>query len=105
MPELTIQIPRPPTTTIQQDITLEGQRRVNLIWEYTQAIIAILLILATSVASLKVVFYPVLPQQDIPNALVGFCGLVVGSYFQRTNHMNIGGVGHKITEDGRYDGR
>lgn len=30
-----------PTTTNEQNITTAGQRRINLIWEFTQAIIAV----------------------------------------------------------------
>lgn len=95
----------PPTTTIQQEITLAGQRRINLIWEYTQAAIAIIMVMTTAAASLKVVFFPNAGDLGVPPVLSGFCGLVIGSYFQRTNHMNIGGVGRKATDDERYIGR
>lgn len=95
----------PPTTTIQQEITLAGQRRINLIWEYTQAAIAIIMVLATAAASLKSVFFPGTGDTGVPPALTGFCGLVIGSYFQRTNHMNIGGVGRKATDGEQYIGR
>lgn len=30
----------PPTTTAEEDLVTHGQRRVNLIWEVTQSIIA-----------------------------------------------------------------
>lgn len=37
-----------PTTTEQQDLTVAGQRKVNLIWEFTQASIAILVVVANN---------------------------------------------------------
>jgi len=94
----------PPRTTIQQDLTVAGQRRVNLIWEYTQAVIAVILVGATAAAALKLVFQPA-GSQEVPTILAGLCGMVVGSYFQRTNHMNIGGVGAKPTDQEPYIGR
>jgi hypothetical protein len=77
-----------------------GQRRVNLIWEYTQAAIAIFITLATVVESIAVTFAGK-GEMAIPNILcVGF-GLVVGTYFQRTNHIKIGGVGSKVPGEDR----
>lgn len=94
----------PPRTTIQQDLIVAGQRRINLIWEYTQAVIAVILVGATAAAALKLVFKPA-GNQEVPTILAGLCGMVVGSYFQRTNHMNIGGVGAKPTDHEPYIGR
>lgn len=92
----------PPTTTAQQDITTAGQRKVNLIWEYTQAIIAVMLVGAFVAVVLRIVFKGI-NGQEVPAVLAAVCGTVVGSYFQRTNHMNIGGTGHKPQQP--YEGR
>ncbi len=92
----------PPTTTVQEDITKAGQRKVNLVWEYTQSAIALLFVVASVIifissamnATVKVEFPPILS-----NALF----LVIGFYFSRTNHAAIGGVGPKPNEE--YRGR
>lgn len=83
-----------PTTTTQQDITLAGQRRVNLIWEYTQATIALGVTIAMIYCAIKKI-----ESQDVRNAFF----LIVGFYFSRTNHSAIGGVGVKPTQE--YKGR
>jgi len=89
----------PPTTTIQQEITLASQRRVNLIWEYTQAVIAIFVVLAC----VSVGIWGTINGKDIPSFLSFICGNVVGFYFSRTNHAAIGGIGDKPTQP--YEGR
>jgi hypothetical protein len=72
--------------------TLRGQQKVNLIWEFTQAAIAVLITMAIVTASIMVL---VTGKGEIPNILCAGFGLVVGTYFQRTNHIKIGGVGYK----------
>jgi hypothetical protein len=84
------------TTTTQQDLTVAGQRRINLIWEGTQAIIAVLVIGATIYATLRQI-----PSQEISNAAF----LVVGFYFSRTNHEAVGGIGRKPVREQDYRGR
>jgi hypothetical protein len=91
----------PPTTTHQQDVTTAGQRKVNLIWEYTQAIIAVFVVTANIVvwinAALKGASPPI--SEGLTNAMF----LIIGFYFSRTNHAAIGGVGSKPSQD--YLGR
>jgi uncharacterized membrane protein YqgA involved in biofilm formation len=94
------QQPLAPTTTEQQDITTAGQRKVNLIWEYTQAIIALIVVIATMIAGLLTVFKP---AAQVPTILSVAFGTVVGFYFSRTNHQAIGGVGPKPQQ--KYEGR
>jgi|SRR5678815_1730680 hypothetical protein len=98
-----IQPSLPPTTTYQDDITKAAQRKVNLIWEYTQAIIAI----AVVIAVLIVAIYSVLNTNKvtIPPELTNTMFLIVGFYFSRTNHSAIGGVGRKTTDYQEYMGR
>lgn len=82
----------PPTTTSEQDLRTAGQRRVNLIWEYSQAFIALGIVLA------NVVYIFVLLMVSEPSAqalaaaeLLGNAFfLVIGFYFGRTNHARIG---------------
>jgi hypothetical protein len=78
--------PLSPTTTAQQDITTAGQRRINLIWEFTQAIIAISITWS--------LIYLAIKKIDSPEIKYAFF-LILPIYFIRTNHSLIGGVGPK----------
>jgi hypothetical protein len=93
--------PLPPTTTLQQDLTVQGQRKVNLIWEYTQAIIAITVVLANLVVGVSQGLRK--DKSDFPAMLSNCLFLVVGFYFSRTNHTAIGGIGRKPEQP--YEGR
>jgi hypothetical protein len=76
--------PLPPDTTAQSDLIAHGQRRINLIWEATQAIVTVMISGAAIYAALKG------KQADILNfAFVA----IVSTYYARTNHTKIGGVG------------
>jgi len=60
----------------------EGQRKINLIWEATQASIALLVVLANITAAFKL---------DIENGMLSNSFfLVIGFYFGRTNHARAG---------------
>jgi len=96
--------PKPPTTTAQQDITLAGQRRVNIIWEVTQAIIALTVTVACIVVGVHVGLSPT-PTTQVPSILSNAFFLIVGFYFSRTNHSAIGGLGRKANESQEYEGR
>jgi hypothetical protein len=86
--------PLSPTTTAQQDITTAGQRKINLIWEYTQAGIAIMVTLALIYTAISKI-----ESAEIRDAFF----LIIGFYFSRTNHQAIGGIGSKPTQ--KYEGR
>lgn len=75
-----------PETTEQEDITKAGQRRINLIWELTQATIAVLI--TTAVILLKV---KKIESDVLDNAFL----IIITMYFVRTNHRLIGGIGEK----------
>ena len=90
-----------PTTTSQQDITTAGQRKVNLIWEYTQAIIAVFVVFTTLGTAMYMEIEGKMDQ--IPTIFSTAFGLIVGFYFARTNHATIGGTGDKPSR--RYEGR
>jgi hypothetical protein len=81
----------PARTTFQEDLTTAGQRKVNLIWEYTQAAIAILVVLATLICGAIGMTYDL----QVPTIISVAFGMVTGFYFSRTNHAAIGGVGAK----------
>lgn len=111
MNDLDIPTSLPATTTTQEDITHAGQRRVNLIWEATQSLIAIFVVVSTITTDALIAlwhFFGV--TNDISaNQLTGvtnlnvMCGLVIGFYFSRTNHQAIGGIGAKPQQ--QYQGR
>jgi len=90
-----------PTTTLQEDLVTEGQRRVNLIWEYTQAFIAIVVVITSLVAAI----WAMSRGKEVSAFLSFIAGNVVGFYFSRTNHQAIGGTGKKVNEDQSYMGR
>lgn len=100
--EVVHQPPLPPDTTRQQDLTTAGQRRVNLIWEYTQALISILVIVPNMIVG-TAQGLGLTPAREYPIILSSSLFLVVGFYFSRTNHAAIGGVGTKPMEE--YKGR
>lgn len=91
-----------PTTTAQEDITLAGQRRINIIWEVTQAIIAIVVVFANMLPPL-ISMMNGKPLANTPEAVTNTLFLVIGFYFSRTNHAAIGGTGNK--PEGKYTGR
>jgi hypothetical protein len=89
----------PAKTTFQEDLTHAGQRQINLIWERTQAAIALGVVFITMVAGL----YGMVKDLPIPTLMAVAFGTVVGFYFSRTNHAAIGGVGSKAQAP--YEGR
>lgn len=70
----------------QKNKTTAGQRRVNLIWEFTQGVIAILITVAIIYCAINKI-----ESQALTNAFF----LIVSMYFVRTNHQLIGGTGPK----------
>lgn len=76
----------PPNTTEQEDMVTAGQRRVNMIWESTQAIIAVMITGAIVYCAIKAI-----DSRVLNNAFF----LIVSMYFVRTNHQLIGGIGPK----------
>jgi hypothetical protein len=73
----------PATTTLQEDLVTAGQRRINLIWEMTQATVTIMI----TGAAIFCAVYKL--DADVLNfAFVA----VISTYYARTNHTKIGGV-------------
>jgi hypothetical protein len=101
---------RPATTTYQEDMTTAGQRAINVIWETTQARIALFVVLGALAIDGVVVIISLLLSKDLTAAqalALGFVNTtasgVISFYFSRTNHAAIGGVGPKA--EGSYTGR
>ena len=99
------EVPVPPTTTTQEDLVTAGQRKVNLIWEYTQSAVTILVVLANMVVAtyhgLNVSNAGVVDSH--PVILSSALFLILGFYYSRTNHTSIGGVGAQPFQP--YEGR
>lgn len=94
-----------PNTTEEEDITTAGQRKINLIWEYTQAIIAGMVVLSNMVVG---TYHGVITatgntRPEYPVILSSSFFLIIGFYFSRTNHAAIGGIGKKPNTE--YTGR
>jgi len=83
------------TTTSEQDRKTASQRRVNIIWEVTQAVIA----LAVTGFTLFVSSQLALKDNAQTAAFLLLSNaffLVIGFYFGRTNHQRTGGVGGDV---------
>lgn len=93
------QQPRSPTTTAEQNLTTHGQRRINLIWEITQAIIAVVVTLGTLAISAAMVLRGSDSSATAFLLLSNAFFMIVTSYFQRTNHTRTGGVQHPTKGD------
>jgi len=82
----------------EESLVTAGQRRINILWEVTQAIIAIFVTGTSLFVSAKLIL-----KGDMENGafllLSNAFFLIIGFYFSRTNHQKIGGVGSK--EKGR----
>lgn len=80
----------PPTTTAEQDLRSASQRHINRIWEFTQALIAVTVIISVMYA---VVFRGESLKEAALIFLTNVAMVVVGFYFGRTNHQRSGGIG------------
>ena len=91
-----------------KELTHQGQRRVNLIWEVMQASIALsvvgtVLYIAARISLLVLDINA--SEKQAAMAITAFMllsnlvSLVIGFYFGRTNHQKTGGVG--INDEGR----
>jgi hypothetical protein len=81
----------------------QGQRRINVIWEYTQAAIALCVVLGNLIVGVHLGLFHDGANTMTPPVLSNSLFLVVGFYFGRTNHASVGGIGRK--EKDVYRGR
>ena len=100
------QQPLEPTTTAQQDMVKAGQRKINLIWEQTQAKIALTAVWGWIVLCFMIIAAMLFSKISIDPTKIAVVtatlagisltvGIIIGFYFSRTNHSAIGGVGEK----------
>jgi hypothetical protein len=98
----------------EHDRMTKGQQIVNLIWENTQARIALFVIVVGMVINSIVIILMIILIREVTVvqvALISLClqfinftsGIVIGFYFSRTNHQAIGGIGRKPRQ--KYTGR
>ena len=80
--------PAKATTTSEQNLHSLGQRRINLIWETTQAVIAVVVTVSTLYVAAKLAL-----KDNAQTAafllLSNAFFLVIGFYFSRSNHARI----------------
>lgn len=91
-----------PKTTAEQDTSTRGQRRVNLIWETMQALIAGSVVGCALFVSGRLALMVIIPEATKEQAatastafmlISNMVSLIIGFYFGRTNHTRSGGVG------------
>lgn len=90
-----------PETTEEQDRQTAGQRRVNILWEVTQAIIAVAVTIGTLIIAGTLVLRGSTDSATAFLLLSNAFFMIVTSYFQRTNHTRVGGVGRPDQGDHR----
>ena len=78
----------PPTTTAEQDLHSASQRRINVIWELTQAVIAVSIVIANVLSA----FFGTPTDAAATTTMTNAMFMVLGFYFGRTNHQKVGGV-------------
>jgi len=90
------------TTTSEEDRKTAGQRRINIIWEATQAIIALSVTGTGMYTASQLALRSDTTDSNKSIAITAFLlisntvFLVIGFYFGRTNHQRVGGVGSNI---------
>ena len=80
-----------PDTTAEENLHSKSQRKVNLIWEYSQALIALMTVFTTCLG-IFIGRVWVGSTTPFPAEWWTIVGLVIGFYFGRTNHQRVGGV-------------
>jgi cobalamin synthase len=87
-----------------QILKTAGQRRINIVWEVTQAIIALGVIGVTLyVNAVTAIFITkfIEIQSSALMQLNVMAAIITGFYFGRTNHQRVGGVGGDSVDTGR----
>jgi hypothetical protein len=84
-----VQIPVP----TPESLIRAGQRRINLIWESTQAIIAVSVLIGYILMMVK--------GRDVPRTYDALLVMIVTFYFARTNGHKTGGPGGDLVRNDR----
>lgn len=87
--------PAPPTTTTEENLHTKSARAINLIWEFTQAMIACSIVGTIDYVLVWVIRNDSQGRSAALMVLVGAFNLVIGFYFGRTNHARSGGMVEK----------
>lgn len=80
----------------ETSLRTSGQRKINLIWEVTQAIVTILVVASTLYIAGALVLGDSARSGDRGAAFLLLSNaffMIVTAYYQRTNHVRTGGVG------------
>jgi len=85
-----------PVTTQEQDRVTLGQRRINVLWEVTQAIVAVLVTAVTLACSATLIIRGEKGAEAFLLMSNAFF-VVISTYLTRTNHTKTGGVGPNET--------
>lgn len=72
-------IPPPTEPEVAKEKAATRKNTINMLWEYTQAFLAISLTLAAIYVSVRT-------PSDVPQTLENALFVVIGFYFGRTNH-------------------
>jgi len=78
----------------EESLITAGQRRINILWEVTQSIIAIA-VTSTVLYVSAVLILQGKKEVGMFLLLSNSFFLIIGFYFGRTNHQRVGGVGNK----------
>lgn len=72
-----------------------GQRKVNLVWEYTQSLIAVLAIGSAMAGGMFSMYTSFVAQKqiEVPAIISNAAMVIITFYYMRTNHTKTGGVG------------
>jgi hypothetical protein len=100
---MTTERPTEPASTAATDAAIlrtAGQRRINVIWEMTQALIAVTVTWSTLYVAAMLALKDA-GQTAAFLLLSNAFFLVIGFYFGRTNHQRMGGVGGGFTDETR----
>lgn len=91
-------------TQVETSLRTGGQRRINLVWEITQAIVTVMVVGATLYIAGSLALSSAESNDNRAAAFLllsnGFF-MIVTAYYQRTNHTRTGGVGGRDVETDR----
>lgn len=88
----------------ETSLRTESQRRINLIWEATQAVVTVMVVASTLFIAGSLILSENVENSDRATAFLLVSNaffLIVTAYYQRTNHTRTGGVGGRNVETDR----
>lgn len=88
----------------ETSLRTSGQRKINLIWEATQAVVTVLVVSSTLYIAGSLVLSSTSDNSDRGAAFLLLSNaffMIVTAYYQRTNHVRTGGVGGRNVDTDR----